>query len=119
MSEPNPTGLTDNAAGAIAYITPLPAIVFLVLEPYNKSSYVRFHSWQSIFFGIVWFAVAVVLTIVAAITVFFVPFLIAPLHLLIYLAFFILWLVCILQALNGKRFKLPIIGALAEKQAGA
>ena len=47
------SGLTDNAAGAIAYFTFIPAVLFLVTEPYNKSSYVRFHAWQSIllFFG--------------------------------------------------------------------
>jgi uncharacterized membrane protein len=56
--------------------------------------------------------------IVAMATMFFAPFLMGILHLLIFLALFIVWLVCVLQAMNGKRFKLPIIGALAEKQAG-
>jgi uncharacterized membrane protein len=31
---------------------------------------------------------------------------------------FILWIVVVLKALNGQRIKLPIIGALAESQAG-
>ena len=118
MSEPTPSPLSDNGAGAIAYITPLPAIVFLVLEPYNKSSYVRFHSWQSIFLFIVaivaWFAVAMV----SGVAVLFAPFLIWALDLLVFFALCALWLVCVLQALNGKRFKLPLLGALAEKQAG-
>lgn len=118
MSEPYSTPLSDNAAGAIAYITIVPAIVFLILEPYNKSSFVRFHAWQSIFFSIVAFVVIVALTIFSAVAVFFMPFLLWPLHLLLELAFFLVWLVLVLQAVNGKRFKLPIIGALAEKQAG-
>ena len=42
-------GLSDNAAGAIAYITIIPAIVFLLVEPYNKKPFVRFHAWQCIF----------------------------------------------------------------------
>ncbi len=46
------SGLSDNAAGAIAYITIIPAIIFLIVEPYNKNSFVRFHAWQSIFLGI-------------------------------------------------------------------
>jgi uncharacterized membrane protein len=117
MSEPNPSGLSDNAAGAIAYITFLPAIVFLVLEPYKESSYVRFHSWQSIFLGIVWFVVFVVLSILSMLTMFVVPFVMAPIQLLITLAFFLIWIVCVIQAVNGKRFKLPLIGDLAEKQA--
>jgi uncharacterized membrane protein len=28
-----------------------------------------------------------------------------------------LWVICGVQAVNGKRFKLPLIGILAEKQA--
>ncbi len=43
-------GLTDNVAGMLAYVTIIPAIIFLVTEPYNKSRFVRFHSFQSIFF---------------------------------------------------------------------
>jgi uncharacterized membrane protein len=36
---------------------------------------------------------------------------------LILLFWLLLWILCALKAVNGKRFKLPIIGALAEKQA--
>jgi uncharacterized membrane protein len=51
-------------------------------------------------------------------TMFVVPFVMAPIQLLITLAFFLIWIVCVIQAVNGKRFKLPVLGALAEKQAG-
>ena len=37
-------GLADNVAGALAYVTIIPAIVFLVLEPFNKKRFIRFHS---------------------------------------------------------------------------
>jgi uncharacterized membrane protein len=30
---------------------------------------------------------------------------------------FILWIIVVLKAVNGKIFKLPILGALSEKQA--
>ena len=43
------SGLTDNVAGMLAYVTFIPAIIFLVTEPYNKSRFIRFHSFQSIF----------------------------------------------------------------------
>ena len=46
------SGLTDNVAGMLAYITIIPAIIFLVVEPYNRNKFVRFHSVQSIFFGV-------------------------------------------------------------------
>jgi uncharacterized membrane protein len=39
-------------------------------------------------------------------------------RLLIFLALFAAWLICVMKALNGVRFRLPIIGALADKQAG-
>ena len=47
MSETSQTAISDNGAGALAYVTVVPAIVFLFLPPYNASSYVRFHAWQS------------------------------------------------------------------------
>ena len=49
-------GLTDNVAGALAYLTIIPAILFLVLEPFNKRRFVRFHAFQSIFFFVAWAA---------------------------------------------------------------
>src|SRR6266481_6922705 len=59
-------GLSETAAGVIAYITIIPAIIFLVMDPYNRSSFIRFHAWQSIFFGI---AVAVVLFVLGVIPI--------------------------------------------------
>jgi uncharacterized membrane protein len=115
------TGLSDNAAGAIAYLTVIPAIIFLIVEPYNKNSFVRFNSWQCIFLC----CAAIVLDIAFGI-------LLGIITMMFPLAFFgvflwpivnLFWLVvvvlCAVNAYQGKRFKLPIIGALAEKQAGA
>ncbi len=118
MSEPNPTGLSDNAAGAIAYITIVPAIVFLVMPPYNASSYVRFHAWQSIFLNLAAFVISVALSFVLVFSVVFGAFFFIALTRLVWLAWFVIWLVCVLKAMNGQRFKLPVIGAFAEKQAG-
>jgi uncharacterized membrane protein len=112
MSEETPqTGLTDNAAGALAYVTVIPAIVFLLVEPYSKNSYIRFHSWQSIFLGIAAFAIQVVLSVIPVIGWILIPF--------VLIGFLVLWIIVLLKALKGQRFKLPFIGDLAEKQAGA
>ena len=117
MSELNAPGLSDNAAGGIAYLTIIPAIVFLILAPYKRSSFVRFHAWQSIFFFVAW---AVVRILVG-----FVQNLIPPIVLLtvtiwqlLDLAFLVVLLVVMINAFNGKRIKLPVIGGLAERQAG-
>jgi len=36
---------------------------------------------------------------------------------LVGLAFFILWLIVMIKAFNGQRFKIPVVGDFAEKQA--
>ena len=111
------TGLTDNAASAIAYITFIPAIVFLATPPYNQSATVRFHSWQSIFLSIAAFAVWLVLFIIGLIPVVnLIDIILFP---VVGLGFLVLWIWVLVQAVNGKRMVLPIIGPLAQKQAGS
>lgn len=117
MSEPNQTGLSDNVAGALAYLTFIPAIIFLVVEPYNKNSYVRFHSWQCIFLCIAAFAINALLTVVMGIAFAFSPYLHLAIWPLIQLCWVIIWILCLLNAINGKRLMLPVIGALAAQQA--
>ena len=107
---PAQSGLSDNAAGALAYVTVIPAIIFLIAEPYNKNPYIKFHAWQSIFLGIAAFVIGFINVI---------PILGQIIFLLGMLALFIAWVICLLKALKGERFKLPFIGNLAEKQAGA
>src|SRR5580693_8476747 len=63
-------GMTDNVAGMLAYITIIPAIIFLVMEPYNKNRFIRFHAFQNIFF-----AVALIICWIAFTIFTFVPFL--------------------------------------------
>jgi uncharacterized membrane protein len=111
------TGLTDNVAGALAYVTIIPAIVFLILEPYNRKRFIRFHSFQCIFFAIAWTALWIVLAFIGHIPLLgWATVLLWP---LISLAGFILWLIMVLKAYQGQMFKLPVIGDMAEKQAGS
>jgi len=107
---PAQSGLSDNAAGALAYVTVIPAIIFLLVEPYNKSSYIKFHAWQSVFLTVAFFAVSIVAIIPIL------GWLIAIIGIPVLL---IAWIICLVNALQGKRFKLPWIGNLAEKQVGA
>src|ERR1700693_1662007 len=110
------SGLTDNVAGMLAYVTIIPAIIFLVVEPYNKSRFVRFHSFQCIFLCVALMALHIGVSILGV-----VPFLLLitfPLHALISLGAFILWIILLIKANQGQMYKLPVIGDLAEKQAG-
>ena len=110
------TGLSDNAASGLAYVTFIPAIVFLVTSPYNQNRTIRFHCWQSIFLFVACIAVDIALGLLLHIP--FLGFMTLLLWPLVGLAFFILWILCLIKAFNGQTFKLPIIGDLAEKQAG-
>ncbi len=109
-------GLADNVAGALAYVTIIPAIVFLVLEPFNRRRFVRFHSFQCLFFAVAWTILWIGLSVFAHI-----PFLgwatvlVWP---LVSLVGFVVWLILVLKAYQGQMFKLPVIGDMAEQQAG-
>jgi uncharacterized membrane protein len=113
-------GIRDNIAGALAYFTFIPAIVFLVVDPYKKNRFIRFHSFQSIFLTL-----AAVVASLALKLIFLVLSLIPLLgHLLlllisviVFLGCVILWLVLVVKALQGEPFRLPFIGDLAERQA--
>ena len=102
-------GLSDNAAGAIAYITIIPAIIFLVVEPYNKSPFVRFHAWQSICLNVAWFALNIVVSFIPFVRYFLLP--------LVGLGMFIIWIITLLKASKGEWFKLPVIGDFAMGQS--
>jgi len=117
MPESKQVGLSDKAVGAIAYITFLPAVAFLILVPYKKSPFVRFHAWQSIFLNFVALVLSYLLGLfigggsIAAATA-------AILGSWMILYFWIIvWAFCALFAFSGKSLKLPIIGKLAERQA--
>ncbi len=110
-------GLADNVAGALAYVTIIPAILFLVLEPFNKKRFVRFHSFQCIFFAIAWTVLWIGLSFIGHIP--FLGWATLLLWPLIGLAGFVIWLILVIKAYQGQMFKLPVIGDMAEQQAGA
>jgi uncharacterized membrane protein len=114
---PAAAGLTDNVAGALAYVTIIPAIVFLVLEPFNRRRFVRFHAFQCLFFAAAWTVLWIGLSFVAHIP--FLGWATVLLWPLFSLAGFVIWLILVLKAYQGQMFKLPVIGDMAEQQAGA
>jgi len=108
-------GMTDNVAGMLAYFTIIPAIIFLVMEPYNRNRFIRFHAFQCLFFAVAWTVLWIALSIFAHIPVLgWLSILIWP---LIGLAGFIIWIILVIKANQGQMYKLPFIGDMAEKQA--
>jgi uncharacterized membrane protein len=102
-------GMNDNLAGALSYI-PIVAIIFLLIEPYNKSKFVRFHAFQCLFMAVAWIATGFVLAVIPIIGWLLIP--------IVALGFFILFVVCFIKAYGGNIFKVPVVGELAAKQAG-
>lgn len=102
------TGLAPNVAGLLCYVGWwISGIVFVVLE--KKSTFVRFHAWQSI----VTFGVLTVVQIAIAVIP-FVGWILSP---LVWILSVVLWILLMVQAGSGKMWKLPWVGNWAEKQA--
>ena len=117
------SGITANTAGALAYLAGIvTGILFLVIDPYKRDGFVRFHAFQSIFFNIawivLWMAWMIVGLVLGAVTkgLFFI--LQVPIDLVLMVGGFALWVFLMYSAYQGKTTRLPVIGALAAKQAG-
>ena len=105
--------LTSNVAGMLCYVlTLITGILFLVLEPYNRDPFVRFHAFQAIFF----FVAAMVLSIVMVV-VLVIPVVGWILYLFVCLGLMGVWAMLMFQAYQNNKWKLPVIGDLAEKQS--
>jgi uncharacterized membrane protein len=101
-------GLESNVAAALAYL-PILAIVWLLVEPYSKDRFIRFHSVQSLGLAVVSMGIYIVLGMIPVLG--WILMLFAP------LALFVVWVICAVKAFQKETFKLPVIGDFAEKQA--
>jgi uncharacterized membrane protein len=108
------TSLEPNVAGLLCYLVGwITGLVFILIEKENK--FVRFHAMQSIVtFG--------------AFTVLWIPFSILSQMDILRVLFgilqavtgilaFVLWIVLMIKAYQGERYKLPIAGDIAEKNS--
>lgn len=110
-------GLDENVAGALCYVLGfLTGIVFLIMEKDNK--FVKFHAWQSIATFLTLMIVGWVITSIMFAS-YSTMWMGGMLSSLLVLVEFVLWLVLILKAFQGEKFKLPIVGDFAEKQSQA
>ncbi len=121
-SETSATNLDPNLAALLAYVFGwVSGLIIFLIEPDNK--YVRFHALQSIFFNvaivIAMIGLSIVFGILGAIPGLGILFLI--LLPLIWgigsLGIFALWIVLMIKAYQGEKFKLPVIGDIAEQNA--
>ncbi|MBA7560389.1 MAG: DUF4870 domain-containing protein [Dehalococcoidia bacterium] len=103
------TGLDENVAGLLCYVLGwISGIVFIILEPKNK--FVRYHAIQAI---IVFGAISIASGILS-----WLPFIGTFLGWALGVLAIILWIVLMVKAYQGKKYKLPVSGDLAAKWAG-
>jgi uncharacterized membrane protein len=101
------TGLEENVAGLLCYVVGfITGLIFLLIEKDNH--FIRFHALQSI----IVFATLFVLNFVLS----FIPFLGLAMTALLAPLSLVLWIVLMIQAYQGKLFKLPVIGDITEEQ---
>lgn len=123
------TGMDPKVAGALSYIW-IVGLIFFFIEKENK--FVRFHAMQSILFGIANTVIMVVLMVIAFVLTF--AFGIggamvgggagALVSMLVWVVWLLFWVIGIalfigliyaaVKAYQGQKFKLPIIGNIAE-----
>ena len=122
-ARPASAGIESNAAGALTYSAGfITGVIFLLIDPFKSDRFVRFHSFQSIFFNVAWIGLWIAWMIVGfvlgAVTKGLFFLIEMPINLLLMMGGVCLWAFLMYSAHQRKTFKLPVIGALAAKQAG-
>ena len=103
------SGLDPNVAAALSYALGwVTGLVFLLTEPHDK--FVRFHALQSTIVFAALSVVCVLLQMIPLLGMLVTVFLVIP-------ASAVLWLILMFKAYQGERFRLPVIGDMAEQRA--
>ena len=99
------TGMEENVAALLSYVAGwITGLIFFLIE--KDSKFVKFHAMQSIItFG----ALHIIIIILS-----WIPF-VNILAGIIGLGSLVLWIILMVKAYQGEKFKLPITGDLAEK----
>ena len=101
------TGLEENIAGLLCYLVwPITGIIFFILEKDNQ--FIRFHALQSIITIVALFILRFALGAIPAIG--------WLMEMMIGLLTLALWIVLMVKAYQKEKFKLPVIGDIAEQQ---
>jgi uncharacterized membrane protein len=114
-------GMDANVAAGLSYLLSIVGgLIFYFGEKQNR--FVRFHAMQSILFNAFWIVLFIVFFTLQSIL--YATIILSPLALvltcltfLLPIAIFVLWIVLMVYAFQGKYFKLPVLGDYAERYA--
>ena len=114
------SGLAPNVASALAYVLGIiTGVIFLVIEKENR--FVRFHAAQSIAVTLVLVVISIGLSVLSTALV-FVPLLglivAFLLSVVLFFATFVLWVLLMWRAYQGREWEVPIAAGIARKIAG-
>jgi uncharacterized membrane protein len=99
--------LDPKVAGLLCYaLWWITGIIFFILEKENQ--FVRFHAMQSILTFAAFTIVGIILSVIPV-----VGWILGPIWWVISV---IVWIIMMLKAYQGERYKLPVVGDIAEKQ---
>jgi len=100
------TGLEENIAGLLCYVAGwVTGLIFFLIE--KDSKFVKFHAMQSIVTFVALFIIYIVLS--------FIPFIGGMIAVVVGLLMLVVWIVLMIKAYQGVKYKLPVVGDLAEK----
>ncbi len=110
----------DNIFGALCYIISVIVPLFVLFTEKKQNKFLAFHAWQSLILCVVWFVVffgaGIVITVISIVTA-GIGSLLGCLMFPLALVVFCVVLFAAYKAYLGEKFKIPIIGDFAEKQA--
>ncbi|MBN1796514.1 MAG: DUF4870 domain-containing protein [Sedimentisphaerales bacterium] len=112
------TGMQANVAALLSYVLGwITGLIFFLIEKENK--FVRFHAMQSIVVSgalfVFYIVISMFMGILAMIHLGILIPLFGLLNGLVGLASLVLWILLMIKAYQGEKFKLPIAGDIAEK----
>jgi len=118
---PSSIGMDPKVSAGLGYLILIVGLIFFFIEKQNR--FVRFHTLQAVLLAVSVFVLFFVI-IFAGIAAAFVSGSLAGLifslgNLAVWVGGFIGWLVAMINAFQGKYFKLPVIGDLAERWSSA
>jgi uncharacterized membrane protein len=98
--------LPSNTTAALTYVLGIVSGIFFWATK-KDDEFIRFHAIQSIGLCVAWICGWIVLTFIPVLGWILLPFW--------SLLFFVFWLVSIVKAYQGEKFKLPVIGPYIQK----
>jgi|SRR5690349_9100530 len=113
MADVDITDTTRGGDGVRCYLAGiLFPIIFLTRDPYKTNRFIRFHSFQSIVFTLMWAAV------IGALRLLHEQSAVATVLSIAWIVFFTTWVLLMVKAYQGRMFKLPLVGLFASRWAG-